>query len=134
MRSASFDPQSRGARTRPDDCSEGRVPGCEWRRAQVVALRERPSPDRFAALNPLLESVMSPLLTVHQWLYESTDGRIGASLGGRPMLLLRTVGRRMSGHVRITPRLCGRRQAAWASWIALAQCRPKLWRQSFRAL
>ena len=37
---------------------------------------------------------MGPLLTVHQWLYESTDGRIGASLGGRPMLLLRTVGRR----------------------------------------
>jgi len=45
-------------------------------------------------MNPLLESVMGPLLTVHQWLYETTDGRIGASLGGRPMLLLRTVGRR----------------------------------------
>ena len=37
---------------------------------------------------------MGPLLTVHQWLYENTDGRIGAILGGRPMLLLRTVGRR----------------------------------------
>ena len=37
---------------------------------------------------------MGPLLTVHQWLYEATDGRIGASLGGRSMLLLRTVGRR----------------------------------------
>jgi deazaflavin-dependent oxidoreductase (nitroreductase family) len=45
-------------------------------------------------MNPLLESVMGPLLTVHQWLYEATDGRIGANLGGRPMLLLRTVGRR----------------------------------------
>jgi F420H(2)-dependent quinone reductase len=45
-------------------------------------------------MNPLLELVMGPLLTVHQWLYETTDGRIGASLGGRPMLLLRTVGRR----------------------------------------
>src|SRR5262245_3463672 len=45
-------------------------------------------------MNPLLESVMGPLLTVHQWLSETTDGRIGASLGGRPMLLLRTVGRR----------------------------------------
>jgi len=45
-------------------------------------------------MNPVLESVMGPLLTVHQWLYELTDGRIGASLGGRPMLLLRTVGRR----------------------------------------
>ena len=39
---------------------------------------------------------MGPLLTVHQWLYEATDGRIGATLGGRPMLLLRTVGRRTS--------------------------------------
>ena len=45
-------------------------------------------------MNPLLESVFGPLLAVHQWLYENTDGRIGASLGGRPMLLLRTVGRR----------------------------------------
>ena len=45
-------------------------------------------------MNPLLESVMGPLLTVHQWLYEATDGRVGATLGGRPMLLLRTVGRR----------------------------------------
>ena len=45
-------------------------------------------------MNPLLESLMGPLLTVHQWLYENTDGRIGASLGGRPMLLLRTVGHR----------------------------------------
>jgi F420H(2)-dependent quinone reductase len=31
-------------------------------------------------------------LTAHQWLYEKTDGRIGASLGSRPMLLLRHVG------------------------------------------
>jgi deazaflavin-dependent oxidoreductase (nitroreductase family) len=34
------------------------------------------------------------LLGVHQLLYEKTDGRVGASLAGRPMLLLRTVGRR----------------------------------------
>jgi F420H(2)-dependent quinone reductase len=33
-------------------------------------------------------------LTVHQWVYETTDGRIGRSIGGRPMLLLRTVGRK----------------------------------------
>jgi F420H(2)-dependent quinone reductase len=33
-------------------------------------------------------------LTVHQWLYDTTDGRIGRSIGGRPMLLLRTVGRK----------------------------------------
>jgi deazaflavin-dependent oxidoreductase (nitroreductase family) len=45
-------------------------------------------------MNPLIERVMGPMLTVHQWLYELSDGRIGASLGGRPMLLLRTVGRR----------------------------------------
>ena len=32
-------------------------------------------------------------LNVHQWLYDKSDGRIGASLGGRPMLLLRHVGR-----------------------------------------
>lgn len=45
-------------------------------------------------MNPLIERVMGPMLTVHQWLYVHSDGRIGASLGGRPMLLLRTVGRR----------------------------------------
>ncbi len=31
-------------------------------------------------------------LTAHQWLYEKSDGRIGASIGARPMLLLRHVG------------------------------------------
>jgi deazaflavin-dependent oxidoreductase (nitroreductase family) len=45
-------------------------------------------------MNPLVERILGPLLSVHQWLYESSDGRIGASLGGRPMLLLRTIGRR----------------------------------------
>jgi deazaflavin-dependent oxidoreductase (nitroreductase family) len=45
-------------------------------------------------MNRLVETVFGPLLTVHQWLYEVSDGRIGKSLGGRPMLLLRTVGRR----------------------------------------
>jgi len=45
-------------------------------------------------MNRLVELVFGPLLTVHQWLYKRSDGRIGASLGGRPMLLLRTVGRR----------------------------------------
>ena len=45
-------------------------------------------------MNPLVERVLGPMLTVHQWLYEHSDGRIGATLGGRPMLLLRTVGRR----------------------------------------
>jgi deazaflavin-dependent oxidoreductase (nitroreductase family) len=45
-------------------------------------------------MNPLVERILGPLLSVHQWLYEQSDGRIGASLGGRPMLLLRTIGRR----------------------------------------
>jgi len=45
-------------------------------------------------MNPMVERVLGKGLVVHQWLYETTDGRIGASLGGRPMLLLRTVGRR----------------------------------------
>ena len=33
-------------------------------------------------------------IKLHQWIYETTDGRLGATLAGRPMLLLRTVGRR----------------------------------------
>lgn len=45
-------------------------------------------------MNRLVEMMFGPLLAVHQWLYEQSDGRIGASLGGRPMLLLRTIGRR----------------------------------------
>ena len=45
-------------------------------------------------MNPLVERVFGKALVVHQFLYERTDGRIGASLAGRPMLLLRTVGRR----------------------------------------
>lgn len=45
-------------------------------------------------MHPLVERVMGKTLVLHQFLYEKTDGRIGASLGGRPMLLLRTVGRK----------------------------------------
>ncbi|HEU5301324.1 MAG TPA: nitroreductase family deazaflavin-dependent oxidoreductase [Acidimicrobiia bacterium] len=45
-------------------------------------------------MHPLVERVMGKALVLHQFLYERTDGRIGASLGGRPMLLLRTVGRK----------------------------------------
>ena len=41
-----------------------------------------------------VEKVLAKVLSVHQWIYERTDGRIGRSLGGRPMLLLRTVGAR----------------------------------------
>lgn len=31
-------------------------------------------------------------LNAHQWIYEHSGGRIGRSIGGRPMLLLRHVG------------------------------------------
>ena len=64
-------------------------------------------------MNPLLESALGPLLAVHQWLYENTDGRIGATLGGRPMLLLRTVGRR-SGRPRTAALLYVRDGKAYA--------------------
>jgi len=40
-------------------------------------------------------------LTAHQWLYEQTDGRIGASVRGRPMLLLRHAGRK-TGQPRVS--------------------------------
>jgi deazaflavin-dependent oxidoreductase (nitroreductase family) len=43
-------------------------------------------------VDPRIEAVLAKGLGVHQWLYVRTDGRVGASLGGRPMLLLRTVG------------------------------------------
>lgn len=43
-------------------------------------------------MHPAVEFVASKLLGVHQLLYEKTDGRIGTSIGKRPMLLLRTVG------------------------------------------
>lgn len=43
---------------------------------------------------PLTDRIMSGFLRVHQLVYERSDGRIGASLAGRPMLLLRTTGRR----------------------------------------
>ena len=45
-------------------------------------------------MNSIFEIAIGPILAVHQWLYEQSDGLIGATLGGRPMLLLRTVGRR----------------------------------------
>jgi len=73
------------------------------RRRARPGCRDQTAPDRTTvsppyamsfSMNPILESIVSPLLAVHQWLYETSDGRIGASLGGRPMLLLRTVGRR----------------------------------------
>lgn len=43
-------------------------------------------------MHPAIEAVAAKGLGLHQWLYEKSDGRIGRSLNGRPMLLLRTVG------------------------------------------
>lgn len=43
---------------------------------------------------PLINRVLSTFLDVHQFVYDKSDGRIGANLAGRPMLLLRTTGRR----------------------------------------
>jgi deazaflavin-dependent oxidoreductase (nitroreductase family) len=45
-------------------------------------------------MNEKVEQILGKGLVLHQWLYERTDGRIGRSIGGRPMLLLRTVGRK----------------------------------------
>jgi deazaflavin-dependent oxidoreductase (nitroreductase family) len=38
----------------------------------------------------------------HAWLYDRSDGRVGARIGGHPVLLLTTTGRR-SGRPRRTP-------------------------------
>jgi len=62
--------------------------------ATISPLSFIPAGTKVCDMHPLVERLFGPLLTVHQWLYENSDGRIGASLGGRPMLLLRTVGRR----------------------------------------
>jgi deazaflavin-dependent oxidoreductase (nitroreductase family) len=45
-------------------------------------------------MNATVERFLGKGLVVHQWLYVHTDGRVGRSIGGRPMLLLRTVGRK----------------------------------------
>ena len=45
-------------------------------------------------MHPVAMRLMGAVIKLHQWIYETTDGRLGATLAGRPMLLLRTVGRR----------------------------------------
>lgn len=45
-------------------------------------------------MSPWKARLVNKLLVVHRWIYERTDGRIGRSLGGASMLLLRTVGAR----------------------------------------
>ena len=51
------------------------------------------------AMNPML---MHTIATIHRGLYKLTGGKVGANLGGRPMLLLTTTGRK-SGKKRATP-------------------------------
>ncbi|MGI9601214.1 MAG: nitroreductase family deazaflavin-dependent oxidoreductase [Acidimicrobiales bacterium] len=41
---------------------------------------------------PVSDRIFGKLLSLHQVVYDRSGGRIGASLGGRPMLLLRTTG------------------------------------------
>ncbi len=41
---------------------------------------------------PLSDRIFGKLLGVHQFVYERSGGRIGASIAGRPMLLLHTTG------------------------------------------
>lgn len=64
-------------------------------------------------MHPTVERVLGKTLVAHQWLYEHTDGRVGASLAGRPMLLVRTVGRR-SGEPRTSALLYVRADDAYA--------------------
>lgn len=42
--------------------------------------------------NPLVKAVGVRMLAVHQWVYESSGGRIGHRMLGVPCLLLRTIG------------------------------------------
>ena len=51
------------------------------------------------AMNPML---MHAIATIHLGLYKLTGGTLGANLGGRPMLLLTSTGRK-SGKKRATP-------------------------------
>ena len=45
-------------------------------------------------MNPLDRLVGARMLAVHQFVYEHSGGRIGERIGGVPMLLLRTTGRK----------------------------------------
>lgn len=51
---------------------------------------------------PLNKTLMHTIGTVHRGLFRLTNGAIGANLGGRPMLLLTTTGRK-SGRQRTIP-------------------------------
>ena len=52
------------------------------------------------------EQFQRAMLGVHQWLYEHTDGRVGAKIGKLPTLLLRTKGAR-TGQTRVAALVYG---------------------------
>jgi len=54
----------------------------------------------------LVETFERGALRVHQWLYETTDGRVGQKIGKLPTLLLRTTGAR-SGQPRVAALVYG---------------------------
>jgi len=53
---------------------------------------------------PNIRWLLRLITVVHRFVYEKSGGRIGHRLGGQPMLLLETVGRK-SGQKRVTPLL-----------------------------
>ena len=58
------------------------------------------------AMAGLEEAFQRFALRVHQWLYETTDGRVGQKIGKLPTLLLRTTGAR-SGQPRVAALVYG---------------------------
>jgi deazaflavin-dependent oxidoreductase (nitroreductase family) len=48
------------------------------------------------------KTLLGAITRVHRTLFEATGGKVGGNLGGRPMLLLTTTGRK-SGKPRVTP-------------------------------
>ena len=53
---------------------------------------------------PNIRWLLAIITSLHRWLYLKSGGRIGHKLGGQPMLLLHTVGRK-TGQPRTTPLL-----------------------------
>jgi deazaflavin-dependent oxidoreductase (nitroreductase family) len=62
------------------------------------------APDASPASGALRRRLIRLFGRLHSAVYEASGGRIGARLGGHPMLLLHTVGRR-TGRPRTTPLL-----------------------------
>jgi len=59
-----------------------------------------------AVMADLGEEIQRFALRVHQWLYETTDGRVGHKIGKLPTLLLRTKGAK-SGRTRVAALVYG---------------------------